>query len=52
MHDSRLLEEISYVLEDDADRQRKATAIASAIRRAGAYRWGGLYEMFIWCANY
>jgi L-methionine (R)-S-oxide reductase len=45
MDDSRLLEEISYVLEDDGDRQRKAAAIAGAIRRAGAYRWVGLYKV-------
>ena len=45
MDDSRLLEEISYVLEDEGDRQRKAAAIAGAIRRAGAYRWVGLYKV-------
>jgi L-methionine (R)-S-oxide reductase len=45
MDDSRLLEEISCVLEDDGDRQRKAARIAGAIRRAGAYRWVGLYEV-------
>jgi putative methionine-R-sulfoxide reductase with GAF domain len=43
--DSRLLVEISYVLEDDGDRQQKAAAIAGAIRRAGSYRWVGLYEV-------
>ena len=45
MDESRLLEEITYVLEDDGDRQRKAARIAGAIRRAGAYRWVGLYEV-------
>jgi L-methionine (R)-S-oxide reductase len=45
VYESRLLEEISYVLEDDADRQQKAAAIAGAIRRTGSYRWVGLYEV-------
>jgi putative methionine-R-sulfoxide reductase with GAF domain len=46
MDEYRLLEEITYVLQDDGDRQRKAARIAGAIRRAGAYRWVGLYEVF------
>ena len=45
MDDSLFLEEISYVLEDDGDRRQKAAAIAGAIRRAGPYRWVGLYEV-------
>jgi hypothetical protein len=44
MDESRLLEEISRLLEDDGDRQRKVAGIAGAIRRAGGYRWVGLYE--------
>ena len=39
------MEEVSRKLEDDGDRQRKAARIAGAIRRAGAYRWVGLYEV-------
>jgi putative methionine-R-sulfoxide reductase with GAF domain len=45
VEESRLLDEISYVLEDDGDRRQKAAAIAGVIRRAGPYRWVGLYEV-------
>jgi putative methionine-R-sulfoxide reductase with GAF domain len=45
MDEARLLEEITHVLEHDGDRRRKAAAIAGAIRRAGPYRWVGLYEV-------
>jgi L-methionine (R)-S-oxide reductase len=43
--EARLLEEVSRALEGGADRARKAAAIAGAIRRAGAYRWVGVYEV-------
>ena len=43
--ESRLLEEVCRVLEGGRDRKRKAAGIASAIRRAGTYRWVGLYEV-------
>ena len=45
MDESRLLEEISRALNGEGDRQRKAAGVARAIRRAGAYRWVGLYEV-------
>ena len=40
-----LLEEVSHALEGDGDRARKAAAVAGAVRRAGGYRWVGLYEV-------
>jgi len=40
-----LLEEVSRALEGDGDRARKAAAVAGAVRRAGGYRWVGLYEV-------
>jgi L-methionine (R)-S-oxide reductase len=43
--ESRLLDEVCRVLEGGGDRERKAAGIASAIRRAGDYRWAGLYEV-------
>ena len=33
------------MLEGSGDRERKAAGIASAIRRAGDYRWAGVYEV-------
>jgi L-methionine (R)-S-oxide reductase len=42
---SRLLDEICRALEGSGDRERKAPAIASAIRQAGDYQWAGLYEV-------
>ena len=45
MDESCLLEEVSRMLENDGDRQRKAVGIAGAIRSAGGYRWVGLYEV-------
>jgi len=45
MDEARFLEEVSRALESGADRARKAAAIASAIRRAGDYRWVGVYEV-------
>jgi hypothetical protein len=41
----RLLEEVSSAVDGSGDRARKATGIVGAIRRAGAYRWVGLYEV-------
>ena len=43
--EGRLLEEVSRAVDGGGDRARKAAAIAGAIRRAGAYRWVGLYEV-------
>ena len=45
MDESRLLDEVSRVLEGDGDRERKVADIAGAIRRAGSYRWVGIYEV-------
>jgi L-methionine (R)-S-oxide reductase len=45
MDELRLLEEVSRTLYGDGDRERKAAGVAWAIRRAGAYRWVGLYEV-------
>src|SRR5688572_27221338 len=43
--EGRLLEEVSRAVNGSGDRARKATGIVGAIRRAGAYRWVGLYEV-------
>jgi L-methionine (R)-S-oxide reductase len=43
--EARLLEEVSRAADGGGDRARKAAVIAGAIRRAGAYRWVGLYEV-------
>jgi L-methionine (R)-S-oxide reductase len=43
--ESRLLDEVCRVLVGGSDRERKAAGIAGAIRRAGDYRWVGLYEV-------
>ena len=45
MDESRLLGEVSRVLEGDGNRERKAAGIAEAIRRSGGYRWVGLYKV-------
>jgi len=45
MDESRLLEQVSRVLEGDGDREQKAAGVAGAIRRAGGYRWVGLYAV-------
>ena len=43
--EARLFEEVSRTVDGGGDRARKAAGIAGAIRRAGAYRWVGLYEV-------
>jgi GAF domain-containing protein len=43
--ESRLLEEVSRVLDGRGDRARKAGGVAGAIRQAGAYRWVAIYEV-------
>ena len=43
--EASLLEEVSRSLEGNGDRERKAAAVAGAIRRAGGYRWVGLYKV-------
>jgi GAF domain-containing protein len=43
--ESRLLDEVSRVLEGGEERERKAAGVAAAIRRAGDYRWVGVYEV-------
>jgi GAF domain-containing protein len=43
--EARLLEEVCRVAEGGGDRTRKAAGVAGAIRRAGAYRWVGVYEV-------
>ncbi len=45
MDESCLLREVSFALNCGEDRERKAAGVARAIRRAGAYRWVGLYEV-------
>ena len=42
---SNLLDEIRKLLAQDLDRVSTARAIADAIRREGAYRWTGLYDV-------
>jgi putative methionine-R-sulfoxide reductase with GAF domain len=42
-----LLEQIRTLLAQDVDRVSKARAITDAIRREGAYRWAGLYDVDI-----
>jgi len=43
----KLLDEINRLLAQDRDRVSTARAIADAIRREGAYRWTGLYDVDI-----
>lgn len=43
--ESHMLDEVYRVLEGSGDRERKAAGIAGAIRRAGDYRWAGVYEV-------
>jgi GAF domain-containing protein len=45
MDESPLLGEVFSALDVAGDRERKAAAVARAIRRAGTYRWVGLYEV-------
>jgi L-methionine (R)-S-oxide reductase len=45
MDESPLLDEVFRALDGDGDRERRATGVARAIRRAGTYRWVGLYEV-------
>jgi GAF domain-containing protein len=40
-----VLEQVRIVLEGEGDRIGKAERIADVIRRAGDYRWVGLYEV-------
>ena len=43
--DRDLFDEISKLLAQNDDRVSKARAAAEAIRKAGAYRWTGLYDV-------
>jgi GAF domain-containing protein len=43
--ESHLLAEISRILERNNGREEKAARVAEAIRRAGGYRWVGIYEV-------
>jgi L-methionine (R)-S-oxide reductase len=43
--EGRLLEEVSRAVDGGGDRARKASGIVETIRRVGAYRWAGLYEV-------
>ena len=45
MDESHLLAEISRILEKNYGREEKAARVAEAIRRAGDYRWVGIYEV-------
>ena len=45
MNESHLLAEISRILERNNGREEKAARVAEAIRRAGDYRWVGIYEV-------
>ena len=45
MDESRLLDEVSRALKGHDDRRGKAAGVVEAIRRSGAYRWVGLYEV-------
>ena len=45
MDESHLLAEISCILERNYGREEKAARVAEAIRRAGDYRWVGIYEV-------
>ncbi len=45
MDGSPLLGEVFRALDGDGDRERRAAAVARAIRWAGTYRWVGLYEV-------
>jgi putative methionine-R-sulfoxide reductase with GAF domain len=39
------MEEIAKILNSTAERRTKASRAAEAIRRAGGYRWVGLYDV-------
>jgi putative methionine-R-sulfoxide reductase with GAF domain len=43
--ESHLLAEICRVLESNNGREEKAARVAEVIRRAGDYRWVGVYEV-------
>ena len=45
MNESHLLAEISRILERNYGREEKAARVAEVIRRAGDYRWVGIYEV-------
>jgi L-methionine (R)-S-oxide reductase len=45
MDEAPLLGEVFRALDGDGDRERRAASVARAIRRAGTYRWVGLYEV-------
>ncbi len=45
MDEAPLLDEVFRALDGDGNRERKAAGVARAIRRAGTYRWVGLYEV-------
>ena len=45
MDESHLLAEICRVLESNNGREEKAARVAEVIRRAGDYRWVGVYEV-------
>ena len=45
MDEASLLGEVFRALDGDGNRERKAADMARAIRRAGTYRWLGLYEV-------
>ena len=45
MDEAPLLGEVFRALDGDGDRERRAAGVARAIRRAGTYRWVGLYEV-------
>jgi len=40
-----LLDLLKHILEQGSSRESKATRIAEAIRREGAYRWVGIYDV-------
>ena len=45
MDEARLLTEVARVLANEAAPERRAAGVAGAIRRAGGYRWVGLYRV-------
>jgi putative methionine-R-sulfoxide reductase with GAF domain len=42
---AELLDELEEIVTEKADRATKATRIVQALRRAGRYRWVGIYDV-------
>jgi L-methionine (R)-S-oxide reductase len=45
MTDTKVLAQIREISSGTQEREKKAKAIAAAVRKYGAYRWVGLYDI-------